>query len=175
MSEPQSESVPRIEKRAAQPYVGLVREVTAGVPDAVDGAFPELVGWLSEHRVEPAGTPFIRTLEADRDGEALELEVGFPVDAPVAAGGPVRAGVLPAGRYLTVVHTGPYRSETERDIAVARAALTAWAAEREIVYSTRSERGEALACAVDHLLVGPVEESDYTKWKTEFAYLIVED
>lgn len=47
-------------------------------------------------------------------------------------------------------------------------------AESGIVYSHATDRGSALACCVEHFHVGPVEEPDFTKWETEFAYLIAE-
>jgi hypothetical protein len=79
------------------------------------------------------------------------------------------------GRYVTLVHVGPYRSEREPDLAAARATLVRWAAERGLVYSHETDRGHALTCCVEHLRVGPVDDPDYTKWETEFAYLIEED
>jgi hypothetical protein len=86
----------------------------------------------------------------------------------------IRHDELPAGRYLTMLHVGPYRSETERDLGDARATLIDWAERQGIVYALETERGLALPCAVDHLLVSPGTEPDFTKWETELAYLIVE-
>jgi hypothetical protein len=148
--------------------------VTEGVPAAVDPAFPELFGWLGRHGVTPAGPPFIRTHEVDAAGEPLELEVAAPVAGDVPSDERVRRDALPAGRYLTTLHVGPYRSETERDLGDARAALIEWAERQGIVYARETERGLAFRCAVDHLLVSPGTEADFTKWETELAYLIVE-
>lgn len=163
---------PQIQQRAAQPYMGMTRRVTEGVPAAVDGAFPALFAWLGEHGVEPAGAPFIRTREVDERSEPLELDVGVPVAAPVEPDGDVRADELPAGRYLTLLHIGPYRSQTATDLGDARAALLRHADERGIVYSRATERGALLPCAVEHLRVGPVDTPDHTAWETEVAYLI---
>jgi effector-binding domain-containing protein len=165
---------PRIEERAVQPYLKIRRQVTSGVPDAVDDAFPALFAWLGERGIEPAGPPFIRTLEVDEHGEPLELEVSVPVAEAVSGGREVEADTLPAGRYLTVVHVGPYRSETETDLADARAALLRFARERGIVYSLETARGATLPCAVEHFRIGPVDTPDYSTWETEFAYLIVD-
>jgi DNA gyrase inhibitor GyrI len=165
----------QIQDLAAQPYLAIACEVTDGVPAAVDSAFPELYAWLAEHGVVPAGPPFIRTNEIDRDGEPLQIEAGVPVANAGSADDRVHAGLLPAGRYVTLVHVGPYRSETAPDLGAARAALIAWMTEKEITYSHPTDRGSALACCVEHFHVGPVEEPDFTKWETEFAYLIVEE
>jgi GyrI-like small molecule binding domain len=163
---------PQIQERAAQPYLAIVCEVTDGVPAAVDPAFPELYGWLAEHDVVPAGPPFIRTLEINPAGEPLTLEVAAPVANAAAAHDRVHSGVLPAGRYVTFEHVGPYRSETLPDLGAARTALVDWMARHGIEYSRATDRGSALACCVEHFRVGPVEEPDFTKWETDFAYLI---
>ena len=147
---------PRISERPAQPYLGLRREVTDGVSAAVDGAFPELFRRLSAAGVQPAGPPFIRFLAVDDEGDPTELELAVPVDADAAT------DALPAGRYATLVHVGPYRSETQPDLAVARAALQDWA-ERE---------GLTVSGYLEHYRIGPVEEPDYAKWETELAFLV---
>jgi hypothetical protein len=162
-------SDPLIDLRPAQQYLGISGKITEGVPAFVDRAFPELFAWLREHAVEPAGPPFLRYDEVDSDGQPLELEVGVPVDAHVpataAANGDsrVHADALPAGRYLTYLHVGPYRSETLPDLAAARERLLTWAAGHEL----------APLSYIEHFRIGPVEEPDFTKWETEFAYLIV--
>jgi effector-binding domain-containing protein len=165
---------PQIQNRPEQPYLAIACDVTDGVPAAVDDAFPELFGWLAEQGVVPAGPPFIRTNEVDRAGEPLQIEVAAPVANAAAVDGRVHAGVLPAGRYVTSMHVGPYRSETLPDLGAARAALVGWMEENGIAYSRATDRGSALACCVEHFHVGPVEEPDFTKWETEFAYLIAE-
>ena len=147
---------PQISERPAQPYLGLRREVTDGVSAAVDGAFPELFRRLSAAGVQPAGPPFIRFLAVDDEGDPTELELAVPVDADAAT------DALPAGRYATLVHVGPYRSETQPDLAVARAALQDWA-ERE---------GLTVSGYLEHYRIGPVEEPDYAKWETELAFLV---
>lgn len=168
-------SEPQIELRPAQPYLGIAGAITDGVPAFVDSVFPELFSWLGAHGVEPAGPPFIRFRELDTDGEPLELDVGAPVDTDARGDERVRADALPAGRYLTLMHIGPYRSETLPDLAVARERLTSWAAREGIVYSRETDRGSALPCCVERYLIGPPAEADFSKWETEFAYLILDD
>jgi effector-binding domain-containing protein len=154
---------PVIKRRPAQPYLGIAGEITDGVPAFVDRAFPELFGWLREHGVKPAGPPFIRYGEVDSEGEPLELAVGVPVSGDTKGDELVRHDSLPAGRYLTYLHVGPYRSETQPDLAAARQRLLSWA----------EDRGLAIRGCLEHYRIGPVEEPDFTKWETELAYLIV--
>lgn len=168
---------PQIRQRDEQPYLGIRSEVTKGVAAVVDSAFPQLFAWLAEHGVTPSGPPFIRYREVDNAGEPLGIEVGAPVgggDAP-NDGGPVRAGVLPAGRYATLLHVGPYRSEEVPDLSQAQAALRSWTEANGLHVSLPSERGSSLPCCVEHYRIGPPAEKDWTKWETELAYLVVED
>jgi effector-binding domain-containing protein len=167
-------SEPRIEERPERRYVGLRSEVTDGLPPVVDRLFPQLFGWLNDHAIEPAGPPFIRFREVDHDGEPLDIEVA----APVAPGAPendtVRADTLPAGRYATLIHVGPYRSEDVPDLGDAQAALRSWTEQNGIITGRTSERGTQLSCCVEHYRIGPPMEQDWTKWETELAYLVVD-
>jgi hypothetical protein len=141
----------------------------------VDQAFPELFSRLTARGIVPAGPPFIRLHEVDENGEPLELEVAVPVAGDTSGDDRLRRDALPAGRYVTKLHVGPYRSETEPDLGDARGALIGWMERQDMTYSRPSERGRALPCAVDHLRVSPGTEPDYSKWETELSYLIVDD
>jgi effector-binding domain-containing protein len=166
-------SDPQIELREAQPYLGVRAVITHGIRDFADSSFPELFGWLFENGVTPAGPPFLRYHEVDRTGEPLEAEAGVPVESPPGAGnGRVHAGALPAGRYLTSLHVGPYRSDAMPDLGDARAELVAWARANDIVYGSETSRGIEFPCALERFIVGPADDPDFTKWETEFAYLI---
>jgi hypothetical protein len=125
--------------------------------------------------VKPSGPPFIRFLEIDVQGEPLELEVAVPVASGVQADEGVQTDVLPAGRYVTFLHAGPYRSTTEPDLAAARARVHSWAERQGILWDRwDTGRGSAFRCYVEHYYVGPVDEPDYSKWETELAYLVSE-
>jgi effector-binding domain-containing protein len=166
-------SEPQIELREAQQYVGIRAPVTAGIRDFADNAFPELFGWVFENGIAPAGPPFLRYHEVDRSGEPLEVEAGVPVESPPAsANGRVQGGALPAGRYLTALHVGPYTSDTVTDLGDARAELVKWARDNEVAYGRETDRGLSFPCALERFIVGPVDDPDFTNWQTEFAYLI---
>ncbi len=166
-------SEPKIALREAQAYLGIRAELTNGIRDFADDAFPELFGCLFQNGVQPAGPPFLRYHEVDRAGGPLDVEAGVPVkSAPEATNGRVRPEALPAGRYLTFLHVGPYTSDSVADLGDARAELVAWAKENGIVYASETERGLSFPCALEQFHVGPVDDPDFTNWKTEFAYLI---
>jgi effector-binding domain-containing protein len=168
---------PQIKERPAQPYLAIRAPVSAGgFRTVVDRGFPELFGWLGEHDVEPAGPPFIRYLEITRDSEPLEIELGAPVAGDVSGDKRVRADALPAGRWVTYMHVGPYRSETVADLSAARATLLAWVEENGVALDSReTERGTALGGCVEHYITGPPAEPDPSTWRTELAYLAAPD
>jgi effector-binding domain-containing protein len=166
---------PQIQQRDALPYLAIRSEVTNGVPAVVDRAFPQLFAWLGEHGIEPAGPPFIRYLEVDNEGEPLEIESAAPVANGAQQGDDtVQAATLPAGRYATLIHRGPYHHADVPDLVDAQASLKSWTEQEGILTGHPSERGTSLVACIEHYRVGPPMEEDWTKWETELAYLVVE-
>ena len=121
----------------------------------------------------PAGPPFIRYYEVGHAGEPLDVEVGVPVDQAPEGDARVRGDALPAGSYLTFTHVGPYRSDSLRDLADARAELLAWAEDNGVEYGQQSQHGQTFPCAFEQYRIGPVDGADFTRWETEFAYLVL--
>jgi effector-binding domain-containing protein len=161
---------PQIQQRDAQPYAGIRTSVTMdGLAGTVDQTFPELFGWLAQRGIEVAAAPFIRYLVIDMQGE-LEVELGVPADVQAADGGRVRAGILPAGRYVVLRHVGPYDG-----LVAGNAALLDWAREQEVALdSWETDRGTAWRSRVEHYLTNPAAEPDPSTWETEIAYLTAE-
>jgi len=166
-------SEPTIELREPQPYLGIHAPSIGDIRQFADTSFPELFGWLSEHGVAPAGPPFIRYYEVDHAGEPLDVEVGVPVDGAPEGDARVRADALPAGSYLTFLHVGPYASDSMPDLADARSEIFGWAEDNGIEYRQATEHGQSFPCAFEQYRIGPVDDSDFTKWETEFAYLVL--
>ena len=161
---------PRIVERAGQPYAALPGRVTmATLAAAIDSGYPELFGWLAARGIPPAGPPLIRYLVVDMDAE-LEIELGVPVAEPLerAAGGGERigAGLLPAGRYVSLLHRGPYDG-----LVGANAALQDWA-RREGVPLETTDHGRRWRGRAEFYLTDPRAEPDPARWETEVAYLV---
>jgi effector-binding domain-containing protein len=169
---------PQVQQRSAQPYVAIPAHVTskAEFRRAADSGFPELFGWLQERGVKPAGPLFIRYLVVDKEDNPVEIELAVPVAPDVSGDARVRADVLPSGRWVTLLHVGPYSSATTPDLSAARAALRTWMDEQDLVLDGReTDDGSTLRGCVEHFRIGPAEEPDYSKWETELAYLTPED
>lgn len=158
---------PQVQEHGPQRYAGIGTTVTMdGISAAVDKAFPELFGWLAGQGIPVGGPPFIRYLVIDMARE-LEIELGVPVGEPITATGPIRPGLLPAGRYVVARHTGSYDG-----LITANAALQQWAADHGIVFdAVETSKGTAWQCRAEHYLTNPAEEPDPGKWETELAYL----
>jgi effector-binding domain-containing protein len=142
----------------------------------VDRSFPELFGWLGSRGIAPAGAPFIRYLELSSDGQPLRFELGVPTATQADADGPVHAGTLPAGRYATLLHVGPYSHDEVDDLSDARTRLAVWA-EREGISleSSPTARGTAFRASLERYLTDASREPDWSKWETELSHLIESD
>src|SRR5690242_394821 len=97
---------PKVEDRPAQPYMGVrtlatMDELPTAIPQGLDTVF----AWLGQQGVAPAGPPFIRYHVIDMERQ-LDIELGVPVAPGVDGDERVAAGVLPAGRYASLVYTG---------------------------------------------------------------------
>ncbi len=158
-------AAPRIETRAEQPYAAVRAQVTMEtLGTVVPPLTQEIFAWLGDRGVAPAGAPFWKYDVIDMAGQ-LEVEAGVPVTAAVAGDGRVISGVLPAGRYATVVHVG-HPSE----LAEATAALLDWAAGQDLTWDmSPGEDGERWGSRLEIYLTDPREEPDMTKWETQLA------
>jgi effector-binding domain-containing protein len=159
-------SEPRLEYRKEQPYAAI----RAQVPFPIDGILPvlwEQVAIFLASRSRPAcGAPFIRYLTTDMTRQ-LDIEVGFPVPAGTPGNGRVTVGMLPAGHYAVLVHSGPYE-----DLITATARLLEWAKKNRIAWKTDVKDDiEWWAGRVEWYPTNPAAEQDPGKWQTELAFL----
>jgi DNA gyrase inhibitor GyrI len=160
---------PRITPRAEQPYVAITGLVTMDTIGTVADRLPEVFGWLAARGVQPADAPFLRYRRIDMARE-LEIEAGVPVAAAMAADDAVVAGVLPAGRYATVTHVGPYDG-----LVAATAALLDWAAGRGLRWDMAESGGaEHWGCRLESYRTNPAEQPDVNRWETELAFRLAD-
>jgi len=157
---------PEIETRTEQPYVALRARMSMDGIAAFAVRTGEVFGWLADHGVTPTGgPPFLKFNVIDMARE-LELENGVPVAAPVDGDDRVVAGVLPAGRYATVTHTG-HPSE----LVEVTGALLDWGAEQGLTWDVSpSADGDRWGARLEFYLTDPREEPDMSKWQTQLAF-----
>jgi effector-binding domain-containing protein len=160
---------PEIETRTEQPYVAL----RARVPMSGIAAFAvrtgEVFSWLAARGLAPGGPPFLKFNVIDMARE-LEIENGVPVAAAVDGDNHLVPGVLPAGRYATVTHTG-HPSE----LVEVTGALLDWAAKQGLTWDVSpSEDGERWGARLEFYLTDPAEEPDMSKWQTQLAFRLAD-
>ena len=159
-------SEPRMEQRTAQPYVALRRVVTLQeLGPVLPPLHDEVMQWLSSQDLQPAGAPFFRYRVMDMEANCFDVEVGWPVAAPVPVADPLVAGYLPAGPYGVILNTGPFN-----DLVGAHYALLAWGEQQGLAWQTADE-GKAWGGRIEFYITDPAEEPDPQKWEAEVAFL----
>lgn len=163
-------SEPTIEERPGQPYAAIRRKVTMQtIGEVLPTVHPNVFAWLGRNGIAPAGAPFWKYNVIDMEAE-MEVEVCVPTAEPVSGEGDVLGGLLPAGRYATVWHTG-HPSE----LMAATAALLDWAAGQDLKWDkTESEHGERWASRLEIYETDPADEPDMTKWRTQLAFKLAD-
>jgi effector-binding domain-containing protein len=165
---------PKIIERPEQPYVAI----RATIPmNAIDSVAPELFHeiwtWVSKNGVEASGAAILKHNVIDMERE-LELEFGVPTVGLIPGNGKVLSGVLPAGRYATILYRGPYGGPDD-GLYQANAALIGWGRERGIRWdSEETPAGERFACRMEVYLTDPASEPDPAKWETEVTIKLAE-
>lgn len=159
---------PQLQDRPAVPFVGTTTGVTRATIAEIADRIPELVGALVGHGITPAGAPFFRYLEIR--GEAMTVQVGVPVPTGAtlpeqSTPFPAEPGELPAGRYATLTHVGPFDG-----LAGATARLLAWAGEQGLEPEHQVVDGvEQWAARLEIYLTDPRLETDPARFRTELA------
>ncbi|MBO3744831.1 GyrI-like domain-containing protein [Streptosporangiaceae bacterium NEAU-GS5] len=159
---------PRIVEREAQAFAGIVGDVTMDTIPEIADRLGEVFGRLTAQGMEPVAAPFFKYELIDMP--RLRIVAGFPIAEP-EAGLPERDGdvffdTLPAGRYVTVAHTGH-----PQELEAVTGELLAWAAERGLSWDmTPTPEGERWGCRLEIYQTDPRVEPDMSKWTTDLAF-----
>lgn len=156
-------SEPKIVSRSGQPFAAIALSVDReDIPAKAPPLIGEVAGWLAARGIAPVGAPFFNYLEMSE--EHLVMHVGFPTAAEAKPEGRVVTGTIPAGRFATLTHTGPYDGLYE-----ANAALGEWLKAQGIV-EPWSGSGPYDAAHLEIYESDPQVEPDPGKWVTEVAF-----
>lgn len=176
---PRTHHQPRIEERPSQHYLGIGARAStdAEFRDAIDRNMPAVFRWAANRGLRPAGAPFIRYVVVDEsvasdDGPPPStFEAAVPTAAPARGEGEIRAGVLPAGRWLVTLHRGGFSGLPE-----AHAILHDWAEHEGVVVDRRpATGGTEFRGAFEQFRIGPADDPDPWRWETDVAYLLRDD
>jgi effector-binding domain-containing protein len=112
----QSEAV----DRPAQPVLSIrTRVPVKNLPEALGQAYMAIGQYLESLGKAPAGDPFVAYYNMDM--EDLDTEIGFPVSGIDQGKGEIKYREIPAGKFATCLHVGPYN-----ELGAAYEALTGW-------------------------------------------------
>jgi effector-binding domain-containing protein len=158
-------TTPRLEQRSEQPCVYIRTHVRMGEIDPkATSLVPQVFQWLDQHDAEPQGV-FFRYNVIDMENE-MEIDVGVVVKKPVTGDGRVKAGVVPAGTYVTLRHTG-HPSE----LMEATRLLLEWGDRHKVTWRKHphGKTGEAWDARFEFYLDVPDNQPDMSKWRTDLA------
>ena len=160
---------PKIEERAAQPYVGIrtqvpIRKFRTVIPRLLDEVFT----WLKERNIAPDGPPFMRHHVINMEA-LMDIALAVPVAEAIEGDDRVVGGELPAGRYAALIYTGV------KNGIKGNGALLEWGAQQGLQWDRwDDESGEAFGARIEWFLTDPDNEPDDTKWETEVAIRLAE-
>ncbi|MEV0650862.1 GyrI-like domain-containing protein [Phytomonospora sp. NPDC050363] len=153
-------STPEIVTHPDRPYAAVAGRVTMSTFPEIADRFGEVFGHLAARGAEPAGAPFFRYRGVAMPGP-LDIEAGIPVAEAVEGEGEVFAGVLPAGRYVTVSHVGH-----PDQLVDVTASLLAWAAGQDLEFDKEDgAENERWGSRLEFYLTDPRDEPDLNKWE----------
>ncbi|HNW94520.1 MAG TPA: GyrI-like domain-containing protein [bacterium] len=135
--------------RAAVPTLEISAQAPLWLmPMVIGKSYRAIIARLNALGEAAAGAPYIRygginwqDLERESKLAALlsmvtrrwDMRIGFPVSKPLAGGGPIAAGTIPAGTYVETMHRGPYRQ-----MGATYRTMTAWCRENGIAIAGES-------------------------------------
>lgn len=162
-------SEPKLQQRPAQPYAAIRAAVPIPFGKYLPSLWDEVHVWLLRKGIDSHGPAIIRYLTTDMS-QKLDIDVGFTINQMLPGDNRILVSVLPAGKYATLLYTGPYQGE---GIFKATVALLDWAAEHKIPWDiSKQNDNEWWNGRVEWYLTDPQKESDPEKYETELAFLI---
>ena len=153
---------PKIDTRPKQVYMGI-RTIAPfkGMFKVVNRIADELHTWVDEHRIKTSGPPFLRYHVIDMRG-SMDISFCVPVRKAFPEGGQVKADVLPAGRYASLVYSGGGISGNR--------ALIEWVRAKSMDFDRwDTEQGDNFRSRYETYLTDPKVEPRKSKWKIEVA------
>ena len=153
---------PQIDKRPKQTYMGI-RTIAPfkGMFKVVGRIADELNDWVGENKVKTSGPPFLRYHVIDMRG-LMDISYCVPVRKALQDDGNVKADVLPAGRYASLIFSGGGISGNR--------ALIEWVRAQGMDFDRwDTEQGDNFRSRYETYLTDPKIEPRKSKWQIEVA------
>ncbi len=166
-------SKPKIEHREAIHYIALRKKVSIGLlGNFINEALDQCDAYFKKINNVPMAAALIRYHECptipDQENE-VDVSIGYPVHSPLETSLPFINGIVPEGKYASLVFVGIENGIAGNDF------LIQWAKANDIEWdSWPTKIGDGFIGRVEHLLDGPDEDPEPTNWRTEVAIKIKE-
>lgn len=93
--------------QSAQPILAIhTHGAVADLPKILGESYDAIMKYLHEIHEEPGGAPFVTYFNLDM--QDLDIEIGFPVSKSLPGKDHIISKEMPAGKYASVLHKGPY-------------------------------------------------------------------
>jgi len=153
---------PKIDRRPKPVYMGI-RTIAPfkGMSKVIDRISKELNAWIGEKEVKTSGPPFLRFHVIDMRG-FMDISFCVPVRKALPDDGNVKADVLPAGQYASLIYSGGGIS--------ANRALIEWVRAQGLDFDRwDTQQGDHFRGRYETYLTDPKIEPRKSKWKIEVA------
>ena len=153
---------PKIDTRPKQVYMGI-RTIAPfkGMPKVIDRISKDMNTWIAEHNVKPSGPPFLRFHVIDMRG-FMDISFCVPVRKVLPDDGEVKADVIPAGKYASLIYSGGGISGNR--------ALIEWVRAQGMDFDHwETEQGDNFRGRYETYLTDPKVEPRKSRWKIEVA------
>src|SRR5258708_216791 len=161
---------PKLENRTDQHYMAIRTQVTMEqLNTVIPQGIGEVFAWLGQRGVVSPCAPFIRYHVIDM-GAKFDVEIGVPVVNTLSGDDRVHAGVLPAGRYASLVYTGIDNGMK------GNAALIDWGAKQGLVWDTwKDANGDGFGGRFESFITDPAIQPDRAEWDTEVGIRLADN
>jgi effector-binding domain-containing protein len=153
---------PRIDKRPKLVYMGI-RTIAPfkGMSKVIDRLSKEMNAWVSDHNIKTSGPPFLRFHVIDMRG-FMDISFCFPVRKALPDDGDIKADVIPAGRYASLIYSGGGIS--------ANRTLIEWVRAQGLDFDRwDTEQGDNFRGRYETYLTDPKIEPRKSRWRVEVA------
>jgi effector-binding domain-containing protein len=158
---------PFFETSEPLPYVGKEFTIFMDQLSDVASAYEQIYAWLVQQKVEPSGPPFYRYKDFFSDGR-ITLEAGVPAIVESTGDTGLTTGVLPEGRYLSILYTGDYSG-----LQPVTSFLMRWAEMRGLKFQAEETGGVSRwAGRLEWYLVDPNCQPNPAEWQTKVSILL---
>ena len=132
-----------------------------GMSKVIDRISEELNTWVAENRIKTSGPPFLRYHVIDMRG-FMDISFCVPVRKALPDDGEIKAGVLPAGRYASLIYSGGGISGNR--------ALIEWVRAQGLDFDRwDTDQGDNFRGRYETYLTDPEVEPRKSRWEIEVA------